>query len=186
MKDLSIGNLSLGSIDRRRAAPVVLAVAVAAAVIFGFWTAAGRLHALERRVESRRADLERFKTLGTEYRIKRAAVEEVSKRAYVAGGTGEGGAIAAMEEIARTAGASGALTSIKPLGGRTARGYTEKDFEVRFERVDLNQVVNLLYLTENSRTLLVIKEFSMKDRFDEPELLDVTLKVTHVTKAPVS
>ncbi|MFQ5464603.1 MAG: hypothetical protein ACE5EI_01610 [Thermodesulfobacteriota bacterium] len=177
--------MSLGSIDRRRAAPIVLVVVVAAAVILGFWIAAGRLHALERRVESRRADLERFNALGAEYRLKRAAVEEVSKRAYAPGGAGEG-AIAAMEEIARTVGASGGLTSIKPLGGRTTSGYTEKDFEVKLERVDLNQVVNLLYLTENSRTLLVIKEFSMKDRFDEPELLDITLKITHVTKAPVS
>lgn len=176
-------DLSLGHIDRRKASTAVLAAALVLAVLLGFWTAGSKLHALESRVEARKADLERFTALGAEYRLSKARVEAVSRRAYAAPGPG-GGAITAMEEIAKTVGAG--ISAVKPLGRRTTRGYTEKDLEVKLDRVDLNQVINLLYLTENSRTLLVIKEFSMKSRFDDPELLDITLKLTEVTKSPIS
>ena len=42
--------------------------------------------------------------------------------------------------------------------------------------------MNFIYHAEAGPVLMVVRELSMKSRFENPDLLDVTMKVSLVTK----
>ena len=58
--------------------------------------------------------------------------------------------------------------------------FTMNGVELDIDGMSLNQLVNLIYLIEDHRTLLVVTEVKLKSRFDSPELLDVQLKLTRL------
>lgn len=179
---MALKEISIKDLDRKAVSTIVLVFVIIVAFLWGWQSVGSKLKRLERQVESKKADLESFKNLGADYLKKRAMVDAVSKKAYAS--VPSGGIITAIEDMGKAIGAEGRITGVKPLGERTTLGYTERDFEARLERVDLNQVINLLYMIENNKTLFLIKEFSFDSRFEDPNQLDITLKLTHVSKLP--
>jgi len=83
-----------------------------------------------------------------------------------------------LEDIGRKIGIREKITVLKPLEERTIRGYMERGVETKINGIDINQLINLLYRIENHSALLIIKEFSMKSRFDNPDLVDITIKTS--------
>ncbi len=158
---------------------VAVAVAVVLCLAIGYW-ASGRYISASRMAYAKRADLAKFRSVEEEYLKKKALIETKARKAYASDGAES--AVAAIEKIGTRAGVKESLTSLKPLEEKESAGYTEKGVEVRLERIGLNQLVNLLYLIENNRGLFVIKEFSMKTRFEDPNLLDVSMKVVRLVK----
>lgn len=138
----------------------------------------GRYSAMKKTAGVLKADLERFRTLEAEYLSLRAEVDRVSAKAGANGRELSSviGSIAAGLGITDVA-------SIKPAAERSELGYTVREAEVNVERIELNRLVNLLYRIEAHETLLSIREFSMKSRFDNPDLYDVSLRVAHIKKA---
>jgi len=141
-----------------------------------------RYRATGRTLAIKKAELERFGTLAGEYLEKKAAIDMAARKARAAIDP-SGSAITEIERMGERVGASGLITSIKPLEERQAGGYAEKELEVRIEKIGLNSLVNLLYLIENSNSLLVVREFSMKSRFEDPNLLDIRLRISHLTRS---
>lgn len=160
----------------------VVATAVCVALLALLFAMLGRHRAAARALEVKKAELGSFASLAQEYLEKKAAIDMAERRARSAIDPA-GSAITEIERIGERVGARELITSIKPLEERRAGGYIEKEFEVRIERIGLNGLVNLLYLIENNKRLLVVREFSMKSRFEDPDLLDVRLKVAHLTSA---
>ncbi|MDP2688892.1 MAG: hypothetical protein Q8P48_02150, partial [Deltaproteobacteria bacterium] len=118
-----------------------------------------------------------------EYLEKKASVDITARKARAVSAGAVSG-ITEIEQIGRQVGVRELITSIKPLEERQVGGYLEKGMEVRIEKIDLNRLVSLLYLIENNRSLLVIREFSMKNRFENPNLLDVNLKIVQLIGLP--
>lgn len=139
-----------------------------------------RFATARRTAEVKKEEVVKFKSLEEEYLRKKAVVDSVAKKAYVSDPTAS--PIAALERMGSRVGIKELITSLKPLEERQEAGYTEKAVEVKIEKIDLNQLVSLLYVLENDRELFVVREFSMKGRFENPDLLDVTLKVAHLVK----
>ncbi|MBE9532385.1 MAG: hypothetical protein IME98_06220 [Proteobacteria bacterium] len=52
---------------------------------------------------------------------------------------------------------------------------------MEIEGVTLNQVVNLLYKIKGYKNLLLIRDFSMKNHFRNPDELDIMLQVVLIT-----
>ncbi|MBI5234965.1 MAG: hypothetical protein HY886_01795 [Deltaproteobacteria bacterium] len=92
----------------------------------------------------------------------------------------EAGAV--MEEIGASIGIGKKITSYKPFDEEKQKGYEQKGVEIKADGITVNELANLLYRIENYRNLLLVREFSMKTRFDNQTLYDVTIRVTLVSK----
>ncbi|MEK6790079.1 MAG: hypothetical protein AABY45_00065 [Deltaproteobacteria bacterium] len=92
----------------------------------------------------------------------------------------EAGAV--MEELGASLGIGKKITSYKPFDEEAQKGYEQKGVEIKADGITLNELANLLYRVENYRNLLLVREFSMKTRFDNQALYDVTMRVVLVLK----
>jgi len=181
---MDIKGIRIQDFDRRTLSMLLLACVLILAVLLGFFYAHKRLGNLERRLETKRADMGSFSLLAGQYMKKRTYVKSALKRAYAQ--APEGGGMAIVAGMVKKVGAGGQLTAVKPVGEDKRLGYTITSYSVKIEGVNLNQVVNLIYLIENNRALLVIKGVSLKSRFDDPDMLDARIKLGHVAKPAVS
>jgi general secretion pathway protein M len=177
---LNIDSFHLKSMSRQTLAYILAALIVLVVAVSGSLFTAGRYARVKRMAAVKRQEHGEFMRLKREFLIKKNAMDSTLRKAYV---SAEGrSAIAVVEEIGAMVGVKERITSLKPLARVAEMGFTVSGVEVRIERMDLNQLVNFLYLIENHRTLLVIKEFRLKSRFEDPDYLDVTLKLSHLTK----
>ncbi len=164
---------------RNRTAAVTIAVALVLCLAAVYW-AIGRYASVSRMASARRADLAKYRSVEEEYLKKKAFVDTKARKAYASDAAES--TVAAIERLGTSVGAKDAFTSLKPLEEKQAAGYSERGVELKLEKIDLNRLVNLLYLIENNRGLFVIREFSMKARFEDPNLMDVSMKVVHLIK----
>ncbi|MFQ5735871.1 MAG: hypothetical protein ACE5GY_03295 [Thermodesulfobacteriota bacterium] len=139
-----------------------------------------RYRAVGRMVAVKKEELAKFGSLANEYLEKKASVDMMARRARL----NSGSAVTEIERIGSRAGVRELIKSLKPLEQKQTAGYIEKGLEVRIERIDLNHLVSLLYLIENNRGLFVIRAFSMKNRFEDPDLLDVDMKIVQLVALP--
>lgn len=126
----------------------------------------------------KKEQLKNFTALRSEYVQKKAAVDELSRKTAPGEETSP---VSIIENIGRGIGIRDRMTSLKPLDEKTVLGYADKEAEVRISGIDLNQLVNFIYQTENGRYLLVTREFSLKSRFDNPDLLDIRMRISFIT-----
>ncbi len=180
---MGIKGITLPEVDRGRAVGIAVATVGVIVVLWLAVSVVGGFSSMRGRVAAARAELDTFRELGTSYLERKARVDSFAARAVVAGRPVS--VLEIVEDLVGRVGVEGGVASMKPQGERTVDGYTERTVEFTLERIDLNQLTNLLYLMDNSRALLVVRDLSMKSRFESPDLLDVTLKVAHLVRVPV-
>ena len=86
-----------------------------------------------------------------------------------------GGIVQTIDEIFRSLGLNQKVKSVKPAGIREMKYASEEEAEVQLEKVDMNEMVNILYKLENAPMLLVIKKTTVKTSFENPTLFNITL-----------
>jgi len=155
------------------------AVAVCVAVIFILATnvIVGRV---EKRAESRKTSLKAFYAQKEEYMKGSAEAAPLEKKLLLPpSGVSP---VTIIGEIGKTIGIKSNISSFKPFEDKALKGYVKNGVEVKVEGITLNQLVNFVYGIENYRNLLLIKDFSMKSRFDNPDIYDVTAQVVLVSR----
>lgn len=135
----------------------------------------------KRAVSVKKSELEELRILKEEYLKKKVGFDYLEKR--LLSPKGSDSPIRILEDIGRKIGIKEKITALKPLEERTIRGYMERGVEMRIDGMDINQLINLLYRIENHSALLIIKEFSMKNRFDNPDLMDITINTSLINRA---
>ncbi|MBI1911426.1 MAG: hypothetical protein HYS21_05440 [Deltaproteobacteria bacterium] len=168
-----------GGLDRQKAKRLAILAVIPVLILILGYTAVYRYTTIRRGAALKAEDVKRFKALEQEYLVKKAAVDSISRKALADPGIST---VSLLENIGSRIGVKNKITSINPVGETERLGYTEREFEIKIDGIDLNQLVNLLYQTENNTSLLVVREFSMKSRFENPDLLDISLKLSHITK----
>jgi general secretion pathway protein M len=121
-----------------------------------------------------------FEKLKAEYLARKGSLDRLRRKAY---GKESASVVALTEEAGREAGVAGRIVSLRPLGVKRTAGYIESALEVRLERVKLNELVNFLYIIENHRSLLVVRDFRLKSRFDDPNQLDISMRVVRLKRS---
>ncbi len=91
------------------------------------------------------------------------------------------GIVQAVDEVFRSLGLSRKVKSVKPMGLREKKFASEEEAEVVVEKVTMNEMINILYMIENTPMALSIKKTSIKTSFDSPTLLNLTLTVGLIT-----
>ena len=177
IKELLTGFLN-GRPDRKKAYLYALYAAIPLAVLAAGLTMYGSYASVKKAVQSKKKEVAVMASLKADYMGKKTVLDMVAQRAAEPGDS----PVSAIEEIAKRTGIKERVASVKPLEDVPSPGYTDKPVEVRLEAVDLNQLVNFIYQAEAGSKLMVVRELSMKSRFENPDLLDVTMKVSLVTK----
>lgn len=166
-----------GGLDRKKARRYALCLGLPVLVMLAGFTLYSKYLHVKKSVSAGRRDIARMELLKAEYLEKKAAFDSVAGKAVPSGES----PVAAVEEMAKRTGIKGKITSIKPLEDRTADGYTDRSVEVKLEGVDMNQLVNFLYRAEHGGRLVIIRGLSIKERFEDRDLVDVTLRASVVT-----
>lgn len=161
----------------RRRPALVAAIVALALVAAGALAGVERYSAVKRQAAAKKEDLRKFKGLEAAYTGKKAGMEEALRKTFAAG---DQPAIAAIERAGEAVGVK--IASVRQTEEKETLGYAETRVEVRLERVELNQIVNLLFHLDRARTLIVTREFSMRTRFEDPDLYDLELKLSHIKK----
>lgn len=88
-----------------------------------------------------------------------------------------------LEENAAKNKIKGNIAFIRPLAAQEHKSqYREVPVEVKVEKVTLSQIIPFLTALENSTNRLRIKRLSIKTRFANPDLMDVTFLVLSYEK----
>lgn len=134
------------------------------------------------RFSRKKAEAARFNLMMEGYLPARSAMSHLEKKLLMPASK-EAGAV--MEELGAGLGIGKKITSYKPFdekGEEVQKGYEQKGVEIKADGLSLNELVNLLYRIENYRNLLLVREFSMKVRFDNQALYDVNMRLVLVSR----
>lgn len=164
--------------DRKKAYLYAVYVIVPLALLAAGLTLYGSYNSTKKAMNAKKKELAAMAALKADYLGKKAMLDAVSQRAA----SSEEAPVGAIEEIAKRTGVKDRIASIKPLEEKSSPGYVDKPVEVRLEGIDLNHLVNFIYQAEAGPKLMVVRDISMKSRFEDSNLLDVTMKISLITK----
>ena len=135
---------------------------------------------LEKSILTKKKEMLNFVQLKEEYLREKDKFDYAERRALSPRGMES--PITILEEIGIRAGIKEKIIMLKPLEEEMEKGYLERGVNVKIDGIDLNQLINFLYIIENNKALLLINGFSMKSRFDNPNLLDVDISLAVINK----
>ena len=84
-----------------------------------------------------------------------------------------------IEEI----GIKGRSSQIKPVKGEEIPGYQEDAAEVKIEGLTANEATNLIYRLEKGARPVTVQKALIRQRFDDPSKVDITLTIALIKAA---
>ena len=87
-----------------------------------------------------------------------------------------------IEDLANKADIRENIGSVKPKKIPLNDTYDENIVELKIDNVSLSELVDFIYKIENSGQLLKVKRLRIKTRYDNRDLLNVTMQVTTYKK----
>jgi len=85
-----------------------------------------------------------------------------------------------LEDIITRLSLKEAVRKMNQGESRRVEGFVESTAELELERLDLNQVVNLIYRIQNGRSFVKVNSMSIERDFQNPELLNLSLTLSLV------
>ncbi|VAX17498.1 hypothetical protein MNBD_NITROSPINAE04-954 [hydrothermal vent metagenome] len=85
--------------------------------------------------------------------------------------------LARMENLATKAGMRKNITSMSPQASTDIGGYKESSINIKVEKVSLPQLVMFLESMRGSGSILRIKRISIKPKYEDASILDVSMSV---------
>lgn len=123
------------------------------------------------------ADLKEMVLLRQEFLDLKARVDAVEAKK---GLSKVEGIVQAVDEVFRSMGLAQKLKSVKSVGTSEKPWTIEEEAEVQVEKVNMNELTNILYKMENAQMILSIKKATLKTTFDNPSLLNMSMTVALV------
>ena len=118
--------------------------------------------------------------LSNDYKTFNEYVNIFEKRSSLTKVTGIG---QAMDDISSSLGLRGKMKSIKVIGNTELKGTMNEEMaEIQLEKLNMNELTNFFYRTENAPMMLLIKKVKIKKSFDSPDVLDVTMTAALYTR----
>ena len=173
----SISN-TLQGLDSRTRARLGMVLAVFLVIVIALSALNARTSALEKKRSARETDLTELMKLKLRYQEANAGSQRLTNRLLSVRPDDSPARI--IEEI----GIKGRNSQIKPVKGEEIPGYLEDAAEVKLEGLSANEAVNLIYRLEKGTRPVTVKKALIKQRFDDPAKLDLSLTIALFTPAP--
>ncbi|MBJ6750784.1 general secretion pathway protein GspM [Geomonas anaerohicana] len=168
----------LQGLDQRTRQRIGIAIAVVLAIIVLLSAANSRISALEKKRAAREADIAEMMRLKLRYQEANQGAQRLANRLMATKPDDSPAKI--VEEI----GIKGRASQIKSVKGDDIPGYVEDAAELRMEGLSANEAVNLIYRLEKGARPVTVKKALIKQRFDDPSKLDLTLTIALIKPAP--
>ncbi|MFV1956632.1 MAG: type II secretion system protein GspM [bacterium] len=150
--------------------PFFIIALIYSLVIVPVWEQKTRFNSMAQR---KKVELVAFRELAAQFRDLENSISGLETN--MKNRAGSFSILGMLEREARELGIQDRIASMKPMNSQLDQKIRESSVEIRFEKLDLNRTVEFLKKIEGSKDLVVIKRLRMKSRFDDPQLLDVTL-----------
>lgn len=135
---------------------------------------------MEKKVSLKRQELAAFNDIKRDYLREKAWSEAMERKLFVPHAGKSSDAI--IQGIFRGIGIEDKVASFKPFMEEMGKDYVKQGSEIKINKINLNQFVNLVYKIENHKNLLLIKSISLDSRFDNPAIFDITMQVILLVK----
>ena len=134
---------------------------------------------LDSKIASRSKQLQQVKQLQQEYLHLQGQVQSLQKRQK---NLPDFALFSFVEsQVTRIAGREN-LTSMRPLPAVSHNDINEEAVEIKVENVSLGQMVQLLQSFDNAPASLQVKALQLKVRYDNPQQLDGSLRISAYSK----
>lgn len=88
------------------------------------------------------------------------------------------GVLQAVDEVFSSVGLKDKVKTVKNTGKRETKDGIEEEADVSVEKVTMNEMVNIFYRIDHAPMILTIKKVTVKQSFENPELLNITLMLS--------
>ena len=129
---------------------------------------------LEKKAIALEADLKRIQSLRQEYIESKRKLEEVTSRIKPE----DVALISVVEKVLVDAQVDRSSFSISSRTDTSGDLYDEKSVDVDIKKIPLNKAVELLYKIQTNPNFLKVSKFRIRTRFDNPNLLDASFRVS--------
>ena len=130
------------------------------------------LENLDRKIAASRKDIVKF---GEEVGKYRALESQLRAMSTSTRGAGADSLISTVENAADRINARSQLLYVRPQPDKPHDGIVEEGVEIRLEKLQLDQLVELLHLFEQTGRSLRVSQLRIRTRFDNPEQLDTSM-----------
>lgn len=163
--------------DQKKIAAIGGAAVAIFFVFFLIYAGQTKVMALREEIEQKRENLKLLSKYELRFNEQLAALTDLERDAKQQ--SADFSLLSALESFA-TAAQIGreSIESLSPKQLPPGEFFIETEATVQLVRVTLRQLANYFYKIETSPWHLTIKEFKIKPRFDDPQFLNVTFKVT--------
>lgn len=135
---------------------------------------------LEDKIVTKRGEVEKLSRLRTQYMEAHRQLEDIkAKLDQMERGFS---VLSFIEDLANKENIREKIGSVKPKKIPLNDTYDENIVELNIDNVSLQELVDFIYQVENSGQLLKVKRLRIKTRYDNRDLLNVTLQVTTYKK----
>ena len=134
--------------------------------------------ALEKKRIAREADLTEMMKLKSRYQQANAGSQRIANRLLAV--RADDSPAKLVEEI----GIKGRNSQIKPVKGDEIPGYVEDAADVKIEGLNANEQTNLIFKLETGARPVTVKKALIRQRFDDPSKLDLSLTIALIKPAP--
>lgn len=141
-------------------------------LIFQFFSSGtGRL---EKKAQALQIELKKLDSLRNEYIQSKGRIEELSKSIK----TGDESLISVVEKILVESRVDRGDFSIKSRTSTSGDLYEETSVDVDLKKIPLDRIVDVLYKIQTTPVFLKVSRFRPQTRFDNPDLMDVSFRVS--------
>ena len=168
----------LQGLDSRTRTRLGMILAAFLIVVIALSAINARISALEKKRVARESDLTEMMKLKLRYQEANAGSQRLANRLLATRPDDSPAKI--IEEI----GIKGRNSQIKPVKGEEIPGYVEDAADVKIEGLSANETANLIYRLEKGTRPVTVKKALIKQRFDDPAKLDLSLTNALIKPAP--
>ena len=168
----------LQGLDSRTRQRIGMALAAFLVIVIALSALNSRISALEKKRSAREADIAEMMQLKLRYQEANVGAQRLTNRLLATRADDSPAKI--IEEI----GIKGRSSQIKPVKGEEIPGYVEDAAEVKIEGLTANEATNLIYRLEKGARPVTVKKALIKQRFDDPTRLDISLTIALIKPAP--
>lgn len=168
----------MSGFDRDKHLKPLLAAGIILILLTGFWVYNSHLQTLDklvRRTAAADRELQQFQELLQEYRKLEAKLKNVAPTKATAEVQN---LIATVENASQQVGTRNQLLYVRPQPDKTREDLIEEGVEIRLEKLQLQQLVELLYQFESQEQAVKVSQLRIRTRFDTPELLDTVMTLS--------
>jgi general secretion pathway protein M len=169
---------AIQGLDQRTRQRLAIGLAALLLVAVALSTVNGRIAAMEKKRAGREADVAEMMRLKLRYQEANAGAQRLANRLMATKPDDSPAKI--IEEI----GIKGRSSQIKPVKGEEIPGYLEDAADVKIEGLTANEATNLIYKLEKGARPVTVKKALIKQRFDDPSKLDLSLTIALIKPAP--